>query len=235
MDSDPTIAHAGLTELDTSGNANGMSGDAHDSITSPPQGDAGNSAGNEAGDRWDTTAPGGEKGLMEESYEMVPRPQDELENPASAANQPDKSSWADEPPAYETAASGNQAGESWDLKPAGDQTDNAWGGGDAAAPLTTNGWADGAANAAPGAEQTDADGFHPVAGRHRGRGSRGRGEGDFRSRSRGRGGFRGDGEFRGRGRGGFRGPRGDGGEFRGRGGRGRGPPRGTGSGQTHDV
>ena len=236
--SDPTVAHAGLTELDTAG-PNGLSMQSSaDAVTSPPQGNAGNEAGNAAGDRWDTSA-GAEKGLAEDSLKMVPRPQDELETPASAAPtgalEEKSMSWADEPPAYETAAagnsyeaaaSGNAAGESWDTKAAGEQTDVP------GAQPTGNGWADGAADAASGAAQEEGDGFHQVPGRHRGRGGRGRGgDGEFRGRGRGRGGFRGgDGEFRGRGRGGFRG-RGEGGEFRGRGGfRGRGP-RGGGEGQ----
>lgn len=242
--SDPTVAHAGLTELDTAG-PNGLSmQNSADSITSPPQGDAGNEAGNAAGDRWDTSA-GAEKNLAKDSLKMVPRAQDELETPASAAPagalEEKSMSWADEPPSYETAASGNSyeaaasgnvAGESWDMKAAGEQTDNSWAAADPGAQPAGNGWADGAADSATGAAQEEGDGFHQVPGRHRGRGGRGRGgDGEFRGRGRGRGGFRGDGEFRGRGRGGFRG-RGEGGEFRGRGGfRGRGP-RGGAEGQT---
>lgn len=233
--SDPTLTHAGLTELDTAAQTNGVHpGAPLDSITSPPTGITGDETGNAAGDRWDTTAVETEKLGMEDSFEMVPRPQDELETPASAApisSQPTQGmNWADEPPAYETSASGNQAGESWDTKAAGDQTEDGW-----AAETAKNNqasadtWADGAVDAAPGAVPTeDGDGFQSVAGRHRGRGGRGRGgDGEFRGRGRGRGGFRGDrgdGEGRGRGRGGFRGGRGEGGEFRGRGGgRGRGP------------
>ena len=230
--SDPTIAHAGLTELDTSAQTNGIAQPVQESITSPPQGDAGDAAGNAAGDRWDPANAGAEKTGLEDSFEMLPRPQDELETPATVEQQK-SASWADEPPAYETSATGNQAGESWDLKPTGDQTDNSWNGGDAGAPAATNEWADRAADVAADATTgDDGEGFHQVAGRHRGRGGRGRGsDGEFRGRGRGRGGFRGDGEFRGRGRGGFRGGRGEGGEFRGRGGgRGRGP-RGGGEGQ----
>lgn len=227
--SDPTIAHAGLTELDTSAQPNGVSAEAGtDTITSPPQADAGDETGNAAGDRWDTTAAGAEKPPMDDSFEMIPRPQDEVETPASAvpeaAPQEKSMSWADEPPAYDAGPSGNLAGESWDIKAAGEQSDNAWAGPDATAQASSNSWADGATDAATGAVQEDGDGFHPVPGRNRGRGGRGRGgDGEFRGRGRGRGGFRGDGEFRGRGRGGFRGGRGEGGEFRGRGGRGRGP------------
>lgn len=243
--SDPTVTHAGLTEIDTSAKTNGVPAEAvPDVLTSPPTGATGDEAGNAAGDRWDTSATSAEAETTgaEDSLAMLPRPQDELETPASGApaavQQERSTSWADEPPAYDTAdtaATGNQAGENWDLKPAGEQTDTAWSGGSAAAAagatVSGDGWTDGAADAAPGASQEDGDGFHPVPGRHRGRG-RGRGDGEFRGRGRGRGGFRGgDGEFRGRGRGGFRG-RGEGGEHRGRGGgRGRGPRGGGGEGQ----
>ena len=237
--SDPTIAHAGLTELDTAGKPNGVADSSSERVNSLPQGNAGQ-GGNTAGDRWDTSAPGAEKSGMEDSYEMVPRPQDELEVPDSAAPQEKSMSWADEPPAAELSASSNQAGEGWDTKAPGDQTDNTWSGGDAAAAAGATAWTDGNADATAGAEpQTDADGFHQVGGRQRGRG-RGRGDGEFRGRGRGRGGYRGDGEFRGRGRGGFRG-RGDGeyrgrgdGEYRGRGGRGRGPRGAGGISQTYD-
>lgn len=238
--SDPTVAHAGLTELDTAGGPNGVSmEDSADTVKSPPQGDSGDATGNAAGDRWDTTS-GAEKALNEDDYKIVPRPQDELETPNSAGPsggpQEKSMSWADEPPSYESAASGNLAGESWDVKAAGDQTDNTWAGADGAAQRTGDGWGDGAADSATGAAQEEGDGFHQVPGRHRGRGGRGRGgDGEFRGRGRGRGGFRGgEGEFRGRGRGGFRGGRGEMGEFRGRGGggyRGRGF-RGGAEGQT---
>lgn len=202
--------------------------DSANTVSSPPQGDSGDAAGNAAGDRWDTTS-GAEKALNEDGLKMVPRAQDELETPnsagPSAVPQEKGLNWADEPPAYDSAASGNLAGESWDVKAAGEQTDSFVAGGDGAAQTTGEGWADGAADPATGATQEEGDGFHQVPGRHRGRGGRGRGgDGEFRGRGRGRGGFRGDGEFRGRGRGGFRGGRGEGGEFRGRGGgfRGRG-------------
>lgn len=223
--SDPTVAHAGLTELDAAGGPNGMSmSNNTETVTSPPQAGAGDVAGNAAGDRWDTTT-GAEKALAEDEYTIVPRPQDEVDTPASAgpagATQEKITSWADEPPAYEAAATGNLAGENWDMKTAGDQTDNSWA--DGATQAAGDGWGDGTADAS-GTTQEEGDGFHQVPGRHRGRGRGRGGDGEFRGRGRGRGGFRGDGEFRGRGRGGFRGGRGEMGEFRGRGGgyRGRG-------------
>ena len=226
---DPTVNHASLTELSSAAGAevNGAPNQAQN-FNSPAQGDAGDASGNAAGDRWDTTTAGAAEKSMEDSFEMVPRPSEEVDTPvpppysagdAGAARGDAATSWADDAAAA-SGATGNQVGDGWDMKPAGGSAETA--GPDAA----VNGWADGAADA----PVTDGDGFQSVGGRHRGGRGRGRGDGEFRGRGRGRGGFRGDGEFRGRGRGGFRGGRGgEGGEFRGRGrgGRGRGdaPPR----------
>ncbi|EME86626.1 uncharacterized protein MYCFIDRAFT_186763 [Pseudocercospora fijiensis CIRAD86] len=203
--SDPTIVNAGLTELEASTVPNG-----HVEPTSAPL--SGEAAGNVAGERWDAdaagTSAGAQQGSLQESYEIVPRPSEEVEIPAEtpAPTQQQGTSWAEE---SHEAATGNQAGESWHTKAPGEQ-DNSWG--DSAADTL--------------APTTDADGFSEVPGRTRGRGGfRGRGDDEFRGRGGRRGNFRGrgDGEFRG-GRGGGRG-RGEGGEFRGRG-RGRGGPRG---------
>lgn len=207
--SDPTLANATLTELQQAAQPNGEG--ALDPLSAAPV--SAGDVGNIAGERWDTdaagTSAGAEKGGLEESYEMIPRPSEEVDIPVEAptmSEQPQSTSWADEP---QEAASGmgNQAGESWDVKAPG-ETENTWGAEPGAA---ANGWGDGAADAA--AAPGD-DGFHQVPGRHRGRGGRGRGDGEFRGRGGRRGNFRG----------GFRGNRGDG-EFRGRG-RGRGGPRG---------
>lgn len=242
--SDPTVANAGLSELDIPQPNGAPAGSGHD-VTSPVQGTTGDEAGNLAGERWDTGAGAQQRG-MEDSYEIVPRPNDEVDTPAPAAPGPAQTaieekgsmSWADEATAAEPAgASGNTAGEAWDSKPAGQtQTqEDGWGGAapaDATASTQANGSAEGSAEGAEGATPATDDGFQQIPNRHRGRGGRGgRGDGEFRGRGRGgRGGFRGDGEFRGGrgGRGGFRGDRGRGdGEHRGRGGRGRGgPPRG---------
>lgn len=184
--SDPTATHAGLTELQQS-ETNGTTVEEHG--TSHAQAE-----GNVAGERWDTTT-GAEKEGLEDSYEIIPRPNDEVDIPATAPTEAapqQTSSWADEP------AAGNLAGESWDTKAAGQE---------AATDAPTNGVAD--------------DGFHEVPGRARGgRGGfrSGRGEGEPRGGRGGRGGRgrggphrggRGDGEGRGRG-GRGRGPRGDG-------------------------
>jgi hypothetical protein len=146
--------------------------------------------GNAAGENWDTTT-GAETEKIEDSYEVVPRPNEEVDNPAAAPIEASQSqtiaSWADD------ATAANVAGESWDTKAPGQEA------------AAVNGTPD--------------DGFHEVAGRPRGGrgGFRGRGDGEGRGRGgrgngRGRGGprgGRGDGEGRGRG-GRGRGPRGDG-------------------------
>lgn len=231
-----------MTEIDRSTQANGAA-PIEDDSSYPSQAAADDTQGNAAGDRWDTnagtTAAAGTT-AVEDGYEMVPRPNDEVDNPTAgapataAASITDKQSWADEvaaPPAYETGAAGNNAGESWDTKAAGEQAEQGWAPDTTYVPNTVDnsGWGDATAAGEAGAAtpRTDADGFHEVAGRHRGGGRGGprggRGDGESRGRGRGRGGFRGgrgDGEFRGRGRG-----RGGDGEFRGRG-RGRGGPRG---------
>lgn len=231
-ETDPTIAHAGLTELDAQGQANGMATAPLDAVRSPPQAGAGDEAGNAAGDRWDTQAAG--QGVKESNDTLViPRPADEVDTPAPSAlpvealMETSGNSWADETPAYDKHPAENVKAAVASGEP---QVDTTWASAtEPAQPLSAGGWAD-TSDTAAGAGQEDGDGFHQVPGRHRGRGGRGRGDGEFRGRGRGRGGFRGDGEFRGRGRGGFRGGRGDG-EFRGgRGGRGRGDGEGRGRG-----
>lgn len=229
--SDPTIANAGLTELEAPSQRN--STDPNLELSSALPASAGD-AGNLASERWDTAAAGAgaEKSGLEDSYEMIPRPSDEVDVPAdhppSAAQQPQSTSWADEPTVYEAGAgTSNQAGEAWHTKAPGEQTDNSW----AAETKSANGWAEPPAQDASSAPADD--GFHEVPGRQRGRGGRGRGgDGELRGRGGGRRGFRGrgnlaDGDFRGRG--GYRGGRGDGAEYRGGRGRGRGARGGAGA------
>ncbi|KAK5172619.1 uncharacterized protein LTR77_002739 [Saxophila tyrrhenica] len=236
-ETDPTIAHAGLNELDTSAQSNGVTpAGADEPLTSPPQAGAGDEAGNAAGDRWDTAVAGADAKGSNDGLEMVARPSDEVDVPnpsglpADALQESSGNAWADEQPDYSDppagfvpGAGGAGTGEvaADDVKAtmaAGEpQVDASWAAAsEPAQPLAAGGWADGdaAAGAVPG--QEEGDGFQSVPGRRGGRGGRGRGDGEFRGRGRGRGGFRGDGEFRGRGRGGFRGGRGEG-EFRGRG------------------
>lgn len=175
--SDPTIANAGLTELENPSAPNGAQGD----ILQEPA--SSGDVGNLAGERWDaeTAGAGAEKGSLEDSYEIVPRPSEEVDTPAEnrAQGLAQGTSWAEE---SHDAATGNTAGEAWDTKAPG-ETENTWGAETAAA--TSNGWGD-AATATSGPARTDADGFSQVQGRGRG-GHRGRGDGEFR----GRGGRRG--------------------------------------------
>ncbi|EGP84117.1 unnamed protein product [Zymoseptoria tritici ST99CH_1A5] len=220
--SDPTIVNAGLTELEAPNQPNGHL-EPQVEASAAGQVNSGDAAGNTAGERWDNNAAGASGGAehgLDESYEVIPRPADEVDMPAPAAQappqQPQSSSWADDVTSHQEAASGNVAGEAWDTKAPGEQADN-------------NDWAQ--ENVAVPNGATD-DGFHEVAGRSRGRGGpRGRGgdSGEFRGRGGRRGNFRGrGGEGESRGRGGFRGGRGDGEPRGGRGGggRGRGGPRG---------
>lgn len=238
--SDPTKTHASLTELQQQQNHAPAESAQQDIIASPANaGTGGEGTGNVAGERWDTaTTAGAQQGSMEESFEIVPRPNEEVDTPAPAPSaaapavqEPEKvggTSWADETTAAEPAGeSGNKAGEAWDLKPAGQTQESGEDWGAEPAPAA-DGWAESTTNE----PVQEGDGFTQIPSRPRGGRGRGRGDGgEFRGRGRGRGGFRGgDGEFRGRGRGGFggdRGGRGDG-DFRGgRGGRGRGAPRGA--------
>ncbi|KAI6869637.1 hypothetical protein KC343_g8008 [Hortaea werneckii] len=216
--SDPTIANVGLTELQQQQQPSGIpapsaAAQQDQILSSPANAGLGVGGGNLAAEQWDTTAGAQQadgNGMMDESYEVVPRPNQEVENPApapaSAPAQPQASekvggtSWADEITAAEPVGdSGNKAGESWDMRAAGQAPeDGSWGG---AEPVQ------------------EGDGFTQIPSRPRGAGpgargnGRGRGDGgQFRGRGRGRGGFRGDGDFRGRGRGGARargGPRGE--------------------------
>lgn len=186
--SDPTLVNAGLTEQADVLTNGAVAQD--EPVSQPVPTDAGNAAA----DRWDSnvTSTGAESAALEESYEVIPRPDEEVETPATSAVQTDPSaanvikepapgtSWADEVPAY---AAPPQA------KPEGD--------GFQEVPGRTRGRGRG--------------GHHRGDGEHRGRGrGRGRGDGEYRGRGRGRG----DGEHRG-GRGGRGRGRGDGGVPRG--------------------
>ncbi|TKA75400.1 hypothetical protein B0A55_05785 [Friedmanniomyces simplex] len=146
--SDPTLVNAGLTELDAP-QANGAPAADCEVLTSPANASAGNEAGNVAGDRWDAGAGAQQQdgnGMGgDEGYEIIPRPNDEVDTPAPssapAASAPavedmlqrEKTSWADEanavsasvaePASTSGTSSGNAAGESWDSKPAGQTQD----------------------------------------------------------------------------------------------------------------
>lgn len=175
--SDPTVANAGLTEIDTTATIpNGIATDTDTPTTAPPTASVAENAGNAAAEeQWDTK-PAGDTG-MEDSYEIIPRPTDETDNRGSAtpAAPTSTQSWADEA----QAAAGEEG--------RGQVTTN---GNDGFQEVTQRG-------------PRQHRGFGPGdRGRGRGRGGfRGRGgeRGDFRGRGRGgRGGPpRGDGAPRG--------------------------------------
>lgn len=189
--SDPTIANAALTEIDTAQIPNGMMLASVDASTAEASigVDAGNAVAEE---QWDAKIPGSSDDALAESYEMVPRSPTETEPPHQMpppSNTQTTGSWADDAAAATAESSwaeDNQAVPGADAKPA-------------------------PPNAVVGVATNDAaaDGFQAVHHGSRGRGPRGAFRGDFRGRGRGdgrgRGGVRGDGRGRGRGRGDFRG------------------------------
>lgn len=87
---DPTIANAGLTELDT---ATQIQNGEITSAEAPPATSIGADAGNAAAnDHWDSKATGSDDPLTE-SFEMVPRNPAETETPTASAG---VQSWADD-------------------------------------------------------------------------------------------------------------------------------------------
>ncbi|KAK7515199.1 uncharacterized protein IWZ02DRAFT_59287 [Phyllosticta citriasiana] len=94
---DPTVAHAGLTELDASVAA--TNGDSHNESTAPAATSVEDSSANAAGaEQWDSKVPVADDPLTE-SFEMVPRNPSETEaihQPAPAAS---TQSWAEDTPA----------------------------------------------------------------------------------------------------------------------------------------
>src|SRR5215469_4269428 len=99
---DPTVANAGLVEIDTAQIPNGMvlAGDSADTSTAPPSASIGAEAGNAAAEeQWDTKVPGSADDALAESYEMVPRDPTETETshqmPPLVSTQA-TGSWADD-------------------------------------------------------------------------------------------------------------------------------------------
>ncbi|KAF2462387.1 hypothetical protein BDY21DRAFT_13353 [Lineolata rhizophorae] len=179
---DPTTAHAGLTEIETSVAATNGTAAAAENLSPPPPTSTADEAANKAGEEnWDTKGPGSADDPLAESFEMVPRDPAETETPHAPAPSTSVQSWADDSEVPAKAPAQVAAGPVAPTAPA---------------QPTANG----------------SDGFHEVhharGGRGRGDfrgGYRGRGgpRGDFRGRGRG--------DYRGRGRGGgFRGGRGGG-------------------------
>lgn len=108
-DSDPTIANAGLTEIDDAVTITNGAEVEDDTSAAPPTGSIVENAGNAAAEeQWDTKVAGEGKG-MDDSYEIIPRPSDEVENKESAepAAPTSTQSWAEE--ANDAASDGQAA------------------------------------------------------------------------------------------------------------------------------
>ncbi|OMP85726.1 hypothetical protein BK809_0004397 [Diplodia seriata] len=176
---DPTVAHAGLTELDA--NVASTNGEPAAEPSTVPTANVDDSAANAAGDRWDTKAPGSEDPLAE-SFEMVPRDPTETEavhEPAPAAS---TQSWAEDTPAPAAPAA--------PVAPAAAPQ--------AAAPATNG----------DGFQEVPSSRGGRGRGNYQGERRGYRGRGGPRGEGRGRGGYRGDRGDGYRGRGGYRGGRG---------------------------
>jgi hypothetical protein len=173
--SDPTIANAGLTEIDdltTAEITNGADNLSIETATAPAASSIDAGASNAAADsQWDPTKPGSQEEPLTESYELVPRDPAEVDNvPQTTGN---TQSWADETAeASYTEAAYNDLNASATTEDAFQEVTHHRGG---------------RRGGARGGDRGD-----------RGRGGRGgRGfRGDGRGRGRGRG--NGDGNFRGR-------------------------------------
>ncbi|KAF1961174.1 hypothetical protein CC80DRAFT_402110 [Byssothecium circinans] len=92
---DPTIANAGLTELDTSTSVKGGA-EAAEETSAPAASSIDAGAANAAGGDWEKPQSSSDDPLAE-SYEIVPRDLAETETPAAAAPVNATTSWADEP------------------------------------------------------------------------------------------------------------------------------------------
>jgi hypothetical protein len=184
--SDPTLANAGLTELqDTSATvqaatSNGFASSAasqpEDVIAAPAQTSVGDAA-NSVGESWDPQAShSADPSANADEWVEVPRDPSETETgvQATPASVQPSTSWAEDVPSV--------------------------------APTANKEGGDGFEQVVHHQRQNSVRG-RGGRGRGRGDGFRGRGRGDFRGRGRGRGEFRG-----GRGRGGFGGPQGNRGE-----------------------
>ncbi|KAF2491755.1 hypothetical protein BU16DRAFT_530194 [Lophium mytilinum] len=167
ISTDPTIAHAGLTELDTSGTITNGSTEVLDTPSAPAASSIDAGAANAAADeQWDKQASAASDDPLTESFEMIPRDPAETESPAVAAPNNSTQSWADDTPDAAPAAPGNDGFHEVQHRGRG------------------RGGFQG--------EGRGGGGYRGRGGRGgdgRGRG-RGRGEGGFRG-GRGRGGFRG--------------------------------------------
>jgi hypothetical protein len=99
---DPTVAHAGLTEIDDGATLTEATAEAAETSNAPPAASVDGGAANAAADeQWDKQGAGSDDPLAE-SFEMVPRDPTETESPAATAPNNSTQSWADD--AHESAA-----------------------------------------------------------------------------------------------------------------------------------
>ncbi|ORY17990.1 hypothetical protein BCR34DRAFT_660565 [Clohesyomyces aquaticus] len=97
ISTDPTIANAGLTEINA-GETDSYAAAEVDTPNAPPAASVGGGAANAAAEeQWDKQ-PAGSDDPLAESFEMVPRDPAETESPAVGAPNNSVQSWADEPP-----------------------------------------------------------------------------------------------------------------------------------------
>ncbi|KIV99128.1 uncharacterized protein PV09_09160 [Verruconis gallopava] len=107
---DPTISNAALTKMgDAKTIPNGQSAEIDVQTITPATGDIGKNAGNVAAEeQWDAKPAGESSAGMEDSYEIVPRPTDEVENKQTTPTAPASTqSWAEE--AHAAANNGQAA------------------------------------------------------------------------------------------------------------------------------
>ncbi|KAF2084746.1 hypothetical protein K490DRAFT_10788, partial [Saccharata proteae CBS 121410] len=161
--SDPTVANAGLTEIDTTVAATNGTSETEEASAAPAATSVDDGAANAAGaGQWDTKAIGEDS--MAESFEMVPRDPAETESAHVPAGHASTQSWAEETQQTEPAAARVNGGD-------GFQEVASSRGGRGRGGFTTE--------------------YPRAASRGRGHGhGRGRGRGSFRG-DRARGGFRG--------------------------------------------
>ncbi|KAF9731961.1 hypothetical protein PMIN03_000087 [Paraphaeosphaeria minitans] len=101
ISTDPTVAHAGLTEIDaTTGAVNGAE---LDTSNAPAASSVDAGAANQAGGNWDKPGPGSDDPLAE-SFEIISRDPAETETPAAPAAVNLTQSWADDTPEAPPAA-----------------------------------------------------------------------------------------------------------------------------------
>ncbi|KAF1966849.1 hypothetical protein BU23DRAFT_559875 [Bimuria novae-zelandiae CBS 107.79] len=102
ISTDPTVANAGLTEIDTATGAVNRGAEV-DTPSAPAASSIGAGAANDAGGDWDKPTSGSDDPLAE-SFEIVPRDPAETETPAAPAAVNLTQSWADDTPDAASAA-----------------------------------------------------------------------------------------------------------------------------------